>query len=75
MVTRGKYGSLYKFKSSVKNAVSGGRYGAENKYGEVTIGSYHSTGEQSLHWQEILSQAPKTITKWHSLCEVVDSSI
>ena len=79
VVTRAGYGAFNRLSASVKSALTGGRYGVENKYGKVTIGStINSRGDQSIHWQDILSQSqhclPKSIAKWHVLSDIVDDS-
>ena len=79
VVSRAGYGAFNRLTASVKNALTGGRYGVENKYGKVTLGStINCGGNQSIHWREILSQShhqtPKSLAKWHTLSEIVGYS-
>nr|XP_002127842.1 synaptotagmin-15-like isoform X2 [Ciona intestinalis] len=72
VITTGGRGTLHKMTSTLKNTVTRGRYGAELKYGRVSVGSFmYCRGEQLLHWQEMMAQPSKSIARWHTLSEVV----
>nr|XP_039272973.1 synaptotagmin-15-like isoform X1 [Styela clava] len=71
VITIGYQSGIRQLKTSFKNLVSTGKPNSEHKYGRVVVGSFmFCRGEQLLHWQEMLAQQRKTISKWHPLSEV-----